>query len=234
MRRPNIVGTFLYIAELLPLLSLLSCTPTQEQERLNQYLETISAAEAVAPTGLPGAVPLTPGVTANISGTPRQVTAGVCGDGIINGSSEDCDKGAITNPNCNELGGISGIIKCTENCLYDLSDCITPAVNERIGGTAENCKCNCGGNRCNGGCQPSTSTSVGQSSCRFGCDQDCICKCEGKLEAHIERCEFRCICSVDTSGNPNCECTMDTCDVLAVISPNIANLTSGSGNRGGH
>lgn len=233
MQRAKTIDTFLYTASLLILLGVLSCTPSPEQERLNHYLEAIAAEEAAVLPAPGGAASNAPGVTTIVSGTPRQVSAGTCGDGVINGTNEDCDKGAITNPNCNELGGISGIVKCSENCLYDLSDCITPAVNERIGGTAENCKCSCGGNRCGGGCSPTSVNSVGQSQCRFNCDNDCICKCEGKLEAHIERCDFRCICTLDASGNPLCECSMETCDVLAVISPNIANLAGGSGSTGG-
>lgn len=216
----------------------ISCTQSEEQQQLEKYLASIAAAEASAPAAggslLGGAG--TGGSTQIIGGTPRVVKDGTCGDGIINGTMEDCDKGAITNPYCSELGGISGQIRCSENCLYDISDCITPATNERIGGTAETCKCNCSGNRCSGGCSPLGTNSVGTATCRYDCDNDCICKCEGKTEAHVENCEFRCTCTVDGAGNPICECAMDTCEVLTVISPNIANLTAGGGGggKGGH
>lgn len=233
MRQSTRLSTALAVAGLSVVLNL-SCTQSLEQERLNHYLEAIAAEEAAVPGGasISTAGSTITGTTI-LGGTPRLASPGVCGDGIINGLGEDCDKGAITNPNCSELGGISGTVKCSENCLYDLSDCITPAVNERIGGTTENCKCNCAGNRCNGGCNPSNGASVGQTRCRYDCDNDCICKCEGKMEAHIESCEFTCLCSLDTAGNPICDCTMDTCDVLTIISPNIANLTDKSAS-GGH
>ncbi len=233
MRQKTRLSTLVFTMGMALLLNL-SCTQSLEQERLEHYLQAIAAEETAVPNAGVANISAagTPTTGTSVGGTPRLVMPGVCGDGIINGSNEDCDKGAITNPNCNELGGISGTIKCSENCLYDLSDCITPAVNERIGGTAENCKCNCAGNRCSGGCSPVNGSSVGQSRCRYDCDNDCICKCEGKLEAHIESCEFTCLCSVDTSGNPLCDCTMDTCDVLAIISPNIANLAAGGGTAG--
>lgn len=226
MLRSKTVGVILYTATSFVVLILSSCTQSLENEKISRYLDIIAAEEASAPGSSASASASSSGATTIVGGTPRLVTPGVCGDGIINGSAEDCDKGAITNPNCSELGGISGTVKCSENCLYDLSDCITPAVNERIGGITENCKCNCAGNRCTGGCSQVNSSSVGQSRCRFDCDNECVCKCEGKLEAHIQRCDYTCFCTVDTTGNPQCDCSMDTCDVLAVISPNIANLVS--------
>lgn len=223
----KLVGQFFYTLSLFFVLGMLSCTQSAEQERINRFLETIAAEEAAVPgAGGGSSASGSSGTTTIVGGTPRLVTPGVCGDGIINGINEDCDKGAITNPNCSELGGISGTIRCSENCLYDLSDCITPATNQKIGGLTENCKCSCTGNRCNGGCSPTNATSVGQTRCRFDCDNECLCKCEGKIEAHIERCDFICYCSVDGSGNPICDCSMDNCDVLATISPNIANLVS--------
>ncbi|MCA9508522.1 MAG: hypothetical protein KC505_08885 [Myxococcales bacterium] len=220
---------YLFFANLISimLLGLVSCRQSAEQEKLNQYLDMITAAELATPPGGLGMTSKSSSpATTIVGGTPRLVTPGVCGDGIINGINEDCDKGAVTNPNCSELGGISGTVRCSENCLYDLSDCITPAVNTKIGGVTENCKCNCSGNQCNGGCAPASSSSVGQSRCRFDCDNQCVCKCEGKLEAHLERCDFTCLCDLNASGSPVCDCSLESCDVLTAISPNIANIIS--------
>lgn len=39
-----------------------------------------------------------------VPGHPRPVRDGFCGDGIINGATEDCDLGAIQNINCRDYG----------------------------------------------------------------------------------------------------------------------------------
>lgn len=58
-----------------------------------------------------------------IDGTPRIIRDGFCGDGIINGTNEDCDQGAIQNTDCRDYGLSSGRVSCQANCLYDMSDC---------------------------------------------------------------------------------------------------------------
>lgn len=74
---------------------------------------------------------------------------------------------------------------------------------------------------------------VAQSVCRFDCDNDCVCRCEGRMETHVESCEVQCACIIDAAGSPQCECHLDECEVLATIVPNIATLsTARSG--GGH
>lgn len=73
--------------------------------------ECISAAIDLLPSPLPVLLP----------GTPR--VDGFCGDGIINGVTEDCDSGAIQNTNCLDYGLSRGTVRCQPNCLYDMSDC---------------------------------------------------------------------------------------------------------------
>jgi hypothetical protein len=58
-----------------------------------------------------------------VGGTPRRVVEGFCGDGIINGQTEDCDQGAIQNTDCRDYGLSRGTVRCQPNCLYDMSDC---------------------------------------------------------------------------------------------------------------
>jgi len=216
----------------------LGCTEKSETEKLRDYLASINAAAGISATsatpgagvgGLQATLPplgtptITPG-TAIIGGTPRQVKDGFCGDGIINGPNEDCDMGAIQNVNCSDYNGIAGTVKCQPNCLYDIGDCITPAVDKQIGGVAETCDCQCNSSFCKGGCM--STSAVGQSVCRFLCDDGCDCLCEGKLESKVEQCEFRCACTVDTSGNPQCQCNLDDCQLLVGITPNIATVAT--------
>lgn len=209
------------------------CNESLEQQRFRQYLASINANESAALTAQPTAgmagiqATNTTGPTHNIiGGTPREPTSGgFCGDGIINGTTEDCDQGAIQNTSCRDYGGVSGEVTCQpKTCLYDISKCITPAVDEKIGGIAETCKCNCNTSSCRGGCRPTAAT--GQSLCLYQCDNDCTCQCEGKLQAAIENCEFRCACTVDAAGFPACECSLDNCDLLNTVSKNIATLVS--------
>lgn len=62
-----------------------------------------------------------------IGGTPRFPIVGYCGDGIINGTQEDCDGTAMRNNLCRDVGGDQGQLRCTSNCTYDISDCMRAA-----------------------------------------------------------------------------------------------------------
>src|SRR5690606_564474 len=125
-------------------------------------------------------------------GVVRAVTPGFCGDGIMNGDKEQCDGTSIPHDVCRSYGGIAGGVTCSPDCLLDISNCITPAVDVVFGGLAENCRCNCQGNRCSGGCSPVGEGATGVSACLFDCTNDCICACEEKLQNNIERCVVRC------------------------------------------
>lgn len=210
-----------------------ACTEKSEAEKLRQYYSSINAQE-----GSVAAIPPTAGIssgsassTSIISGTPRIAKDGICGDGIINGTTEDCDQGAIQNTSCKDYGGIDGEVRCQANCLYDISDCLTPKVDKVIGGTAETCKCHCNSSACSGGCK--SSAVNGQAACEFDCDNECICQCEGKLNAAVEECKFQCVCTVDVNGNPDCTCNLSECDILATISQNIGTLVSTPAGIGG-
>ncbi len=218
-----------------------SCTEKSEADKLRQYYSYINAEEgAVAGAGVPaapGATPPTPalspsGGTAHIvAGTPRIAKDGFCGDGIINGTTEDCDQGAIQNTLCKDYGGIAGEVRCQANCLYDISDCLTPKVDKEIGGIAETCKCHCNTSACRGGCK--TTAVNGQAACEFDCDSECVCQCEGKMNASVEECKFQCICTVDVNGNPDCTCNLDECDLLTTINQNIGTLVATPAGIGG-
>lgn len=216
----------------------LGCTESTEQERLRQYLSSVNAQSQVmtpsstTPAGVPS---LSDEGTRTIGsfnspshsiigGTPRTERGGFCGDGIINGPTEDCDQGAIQNTACRDYGGVAGTVTCQPNCLYDISDCMTPAVDREIGGIAETCKCNCNTTLCRGGCNPTGMT--GQSSCRFECDSPCICNCERLLNAQVDDCEFQCVCELDANGNPDCRCNLDNCRLLNTITPNVATIAT--------
>lgn len=227
------VGFKIFSRGMVGLLLLSGCTDNSEIEKLRAYLGGINAQEAGGPSQLPNlSGPSGGSANAIIGGTPRQVKDGFCGDGIINGTTEDCDQSAIQNTSCRDYGGIAGEVRCQPNtCLYDISDCITPAVDRHIGGVTEACKCNCNTSPCSGGCRPAG--GLGQSVCNFKCDQDCVCQCGGKIEAHVEECSFRCACIMDLAGSPSCECSIDDCDLLATISPNIATIATNAIRSGG-
>ena len=225
----------IYVAIILILLKLFfitnACSDSPDQIKLKQYLASINAQEANIPSATPVGVP---GISATskdsshsiVGGTPREVKEGFCGDGIINGSTEDCDQGAIQNTACRDYGGLFGEVKCqAKSCLYDISDCITPAVDKKIGGRAEVCSCNCKNNSCNGGCTPTPAT--GQSTCHFTCTNDCPCNCQEIMHASVRQCEFDCACVVDAAGYPQCECSPTRCDVTTAINKNIASIISG-------
>lgn len=236
---PNIwVGKFGFLIIYSLVFAQVGCKNSSEMDRLQEYLSSINAQEGTlppagggAPVNLPktlsGSSATVGNGTSIIGGTPRVIKDGFCGDGIINGPTEDCDQGAIQNTDCRDYNGLNGIVRCQENCLYDISDCMTEKTNREIGGLAETCKCHCDTNACNGGCTPLG--AIGQSTCTYDCRSDCICQCQGKMSAHVEACDIRCACSVDLNGNPDCNCTLESCDLVTTITPNIANITGNFG-----
>lgn len=158
---------------------------------------------------------------------------GYCGDGVINGN-EDCDGNDIKIRSCKTLNGGEGEIQCQANCVYDISKCgttthqlksIVDLVDERLGGVAEECKCNCSGNSCDGGCAQ-LGIGIGVSRCLYRCEQNCVCNCGELLQAHVERCDFECSCQLDRSGNPQCICKQDQCDLITSMKPNIGTLAN--------
>ncbi len=151
---------------------------------------------------------------------------GYCGDGIINGY-EQCDGNDMNNMSCSTLGGGSGTLECQANCVYDISDCISSVdisdeINARVGGLAEICSCQASGENCTKEC---TRGTPGMTTCTYTCNQDTVCSCEGKMDAHIEECTFSCECTTDKDGFPDCDCGMKTCKMLSVIAVNIGTLT---------
>lgn len=205
----------------------IGCSDNTLQDKLKKYYSSISAAErdlSSIPHGASARVHSDSGPAAIVGGTPREVSGGFCGDGIINGSTEDCDGGAIQNTACEDYNALGGVVTCQPNCLYDISKCITPQVNVDLGGVAETCKCSCDTQRCAGAC--SAVGGIGQSACTFDCKNNCVCHCDTKLQAHVESCDFECACSVNASGTPECNCTLSECDLVATIVPHIADIIS--------
>lgn len=226
---------------------IIGCSETSEIDRLRQYLASINASGVSATASAPNSHPIPhqsdamgianlpnlggggggqpgPPATAIIGGTPRQPREGFCGDGIINGPNEDCDQGAIQNTACADYNGTSGVVTCQQNCLYDMSDCITPAVDTKIGGSAETCNCNCTTSFCKGGCI--TTGITGQSSCIHVCDNGCDCLCGKRQQAKLERFEFRCGCIVSADGTPNCTCNADSAQLTVTLVKHLS-VTAG-------
>jgi hypothetical protein len=149
---------------------------------------------------------------------------GFCGDGIINGD-EYCDGTTLTDHTCDAFNGISGDVRCRQDCKLDIANCLTPAVDRQIGGRAETCKCNCSGNNCDGGCAV-RGIAVGVSRCQFRCEQECVCNCGDLLQGHIDRCDFECDCQIDGGGNPQCICAQNQCDIIVTTKPNIGTIAA--------
>jgi hypothetical protein len=232
MFRSKILSAAIIASLVAVLCVLFGCTEKSEAEKLRRYYSALNADEvnegADSPTS--GAEPPKPALSPSggsasiVQGTPRVAKDGYCGDGIINGTTEDCDQGAIQNTSCRDYGGIAGVVRCQGNCLYDISDCMTPRADRDIGGIAETCKCHCNTSACMGGCK---STAVnGQAACEFDCDNECQCLCGGKLQAKVEECKMQCICTVDVNGNPDCTCNLDQCDLIAIVNQNIATIVT--------
>lgn len=80
-----------------------------------------------------------------------------CGDGVINGSGEECDGSSFNNKTCTSLGlgYTSGILTCNSNCLFNKSACVTaPIVVEPVCGN----KIKEAGEACDG-------TDLGSTTC---------------------------------------------------------------------
>ena len=148
---------------------------------------------------------------------PRIIHDGFCGDGIINGQTEQCDGNTIQNDDCSDYGAVSGIVRCQPNCLLDVSDCLTPRIDREIGGLAETCRIQSLGS-CNGGCV--SAGMRGFSKCSYRCE-NVVGKCENIIEAHIEDCSFNCDCATGVDGSPDCICGMTTCNFISTIAPDL-------------
>jgi|HubBroStandDraft_4_1064222.scaffolds.fasta_scaffold188378_2 hypothetical protein len=215
----------------LPALIISSCTKMSESEKQSRFLSSINAASDVM-SDAPSASPISDIEGQLLSNIPSATYGGdkleqkaICGNGIIEGD-EYCDGDNVQDRKCTDFLGISGPVACAPNCKLDVSRCITPAVDEKIGGIAEVCKCTCNNDNCEGGCTTNSLDLPGFADCFFRCDNNCTCRCEGKTETHIEYCNITCQCVMNPSGQPDCFCNLDECELLTFIVPNIAELSS--------
>lgn len=225
LKNPNIFSKLVLGMLLLAITLSLSCSEKSDADRLRDYFGANASYGSLSPISQApnsGSNNNNGGQTTVVDGTPRVVNDGQCGDGIINGPKEDCDKNAIQNVSCRDYNGLYGTVKCQDDCLYDISDCITPAVDLLIGGRTEQCDCFCTNSRCTGGCN--SLNFPGQSSCDFDCDNDCRCQCESQIEASMQECKFICVCEVLDNGSPQCQCSLSECKFVASISPHISSL----------
>lgn len=202
--------------------SFLGCTKSNDASLWQSYLDSLSTNQA-AKTETASDVKVAPTVLLNSSVHEKMGPGSTCGNGVIDDVNEYCDKREMRHTYCSDIGGISGVLECDKDCKLDISDCITPATDLLLGGQAETCKCNCANDRCSGGCTPqgTVDPKTGNSICEYKCNNDCTCTCEGKIEVHLQQCDFNCLCQVDSNNLPRCDCTMNECELLAVLSPNI-------------
>lgn len=207
----------------LPILIFISCNKLSEFDKQRLFMATL-AQDSTGGGGDPGVIPIPSKPSTLLPAEADKGAKGFCGDGIINGD-EYCDGTTLSDTRCEEFNGLSGDIRCKQDCKLDISNCLTPAVDKHIGGRAETCRCNCSGNNCDGGCAQ-LGVGIGVSRCQFRCEQDCVCNCGELLQAHIERCDFECSCQLDGSGNPQCICQQNQCDIVTSTKPNIGVIAS--------
>lgn len=206
---------------------LFSCKQSLEQkemERLLNSLNTNSGSYYNASSGtLP---PSSTGASGSgieiVNGVPSQNQKGYCGDGIINGDNEHCDRNALLFTKCSDLnGGLHGDITCSQDCHLEIGDCTTSAVDKVLGGRSETCKCNCDPSLCQGACAGAAGTS--ESTCFFDCRRkNCTCQCEDLFEFAFNGGNIQCRCVTDSSGAPNCACSLDQIEGIVITKPNIS------------
>lgn len=208
------IGRFLIMC-LLILIS--SCNKLSDLDKQRLFMATLGQEGGGGGGG--DLIPVPGKPNPNLGAQVEKNAKGFCGDGIINGD-EYCDGTTLADTRCEEFNGLSGDLRCKMDCKLDISRCLTPAVDQHIGGRAETCRCNCSGVNCDGGCAQ-LGLAVGISQCQYRCQQPCVCNCGDLLQGHIERCDVQCSCQLDGSGNPQCICQLNQCDIIASTKPNI-------------
>ena len=205
-----------------------SCKQSLQQKEMERLLNSLNmnygsyynASETSGVTQLPTSKPDSNHGIEIVDGVPSQNQKGYCGDGIINGDNEHCDRNAISFTECAELqGGLHGKLKCTQDCHFDISDCMTQASDTMLGGRGETCKCNCDPSLCQGACAGAGGT--GESTCFFNCARkNCTCQCEDLFEYALNSGNIQCRCVTDASGAPNCACSLDQIEGVVLTKPN--------------
>ena len=205
-----------------------SCKQNLQQKEMERLLSSLNmsygsyynAAEASPAVQLPSSKLDSNNGIEIVNGVPSQNQKGFCGDGIINGDNEHCDRNAMVFNECSDLqGGLYGQLKCTQDCHFDISNCMTAATDTLLGGRGETCKCNCDPALCQGACAGATGT--GESTCFFDCRRkNCTCQCENLFEYAFNGGNIQCRCVTDASGAPNCACSLDQIEGVVLTKPN--------------
>jgi Beta-propeller repeat len=117
-----------------------------------------------------------------------------CGDGIMDGETEECDGEDLGNITCLKLDYYGGILKCNDDCRLDITECADmgrcgdEVIHENDGEQCEDQ--NLGGESCETlnlgggvlGCDQECNFDV------MGCDSQPVCG-DGNLESPVEECE---------------------------------------------
>jgi len=114
------------------LIALVSCSKLPEAELTNVITPELGLRLSTSPDMVPAA----PGAP---TATDKEFYYGFCGDGIRNGS-EYCDGQDMW---FYSLQLLTAYLEAPLllDCTFDISDCLTQAVDKHIGGRAETCKC---------------------------------------------------------------------------------------------
>jgi alpha-tubulin suppressor-like RCC1 family protein len=156
-----------------------------------------------------------------------------CGDGSLQPEFEICEGEDLNSESCNTLGYYGGILRCTDNCLYDESNC------EMAGSCGDNIAQLGYGEECDlGDIQGESCDSLGYYGGELTCGEEClfdvsgcgaICG-DGEFDENNEDCDgdFLNYSSCYYQGNWNgllaCseECSFDLNDCTQVISMDLS------------
>ncbi|MBU1239462.1 hypothetical protein KKF84_09015, partial [Myxococcota bacterium] len=118
---------------------------------------------------------------------------GSCGDGLIE-EREHCEGSDLDGQSCSSLGLGSGNLACTQECLFDVSDCETQPVcgDDVLASPVEDCEgSNLGGMTCQDLGYVTGTLACSPTVCRFnlsGCSNSLMCG-NGNVETGTEECD---------------------------------------------
>lgn len=144
------------------------------------------------------------------------ILAGFCGDATFQeGTAEECDVEDLDDQTCQSLGHYAGTLACTEECLFDLSGCLSCGDGLIQAGAGEKCD---SGNLDGETCQ-SQGFYTGQLACASDClsfdPAGCFGRCGDSViqTSHGEACDGAelggATCSLAGQGFGQVTCTAD-------------------------
>ncbi len=136
------------------------------------------------------------------------VSAPVCGDGIIEGATEECDSSELDGAACTDFSFTGGILACTTSCLYDYTGCTSGVAgwtcDPSFYGNSDGCDCGCG--IVDPDCTDSTSASCDYCADIGSCDLVSCANANSTIDSANNA-----VCTTATCGNNSAE-GLEWCD----------------------